>query len=326
MQPAPREQRRPEPVGDTGTSRSTVFLCGPQYVLGELESDFSTIDNLQARAEEFRMVPEPELWGWGSVFRTERSLEAMAIDSGSATLRAAGVDPSSVDALVLCCTDVPGPARAHGRFVETILTGIRLGDIAFYGLNLNRCVNLLAALDVASSLVASGRYRRVLVITTDRVRDEEDRVLPYALLSDGAASCIVAADGEGRDRYQLISCAAAQDTRSLDWSNEISADLARRVNETLLTPLEMRLGDVSGLMHANIFKPLVVMKERQAGFTPEQIYTDNIARVGHCFAADPLINLVDRTPAGHVRPNRTYMLASSVPGLRMGVLLRKLAD
>ncbi len=296
MQPAPREQRRPEPVGDTGTSRSTVFLCGPQYVLGELESDFSTIDNLQARAEEFRMVPEPELWGWGSVFRTERSLEEMAIDSGSATLRAAGVDPSSVDALVLCCTDVPGPARAHGRFVETILTGIRLGDIAFYGLNLNRCVNLLAALDVASSLVASGRYRRVLVITTDRVRDEEDRVLPYALLSDGAASCIVAADGEGRDRYQLIS------------------------------PLEMRLGDVSGLMHANIFKPLVVMKERQAGFTPEQIYTDNIARVGHCFAADPLINLVDRTPAGHVRPNRTYMLASSVPGLRMGVLLRKLAD
>jgi 3-oxoacyl-[acyl-carrier-protein] synthase-3 len=302
-----------------------VFLNGPQYVLGELESDFSTIENLQARAAEFRMVPEPALWGWGSVFRTERSLEAMAIDSGSATLRTAGIDPSSVEALVLCCTKVPGPARGHGRFVETILTGIGLGDIPFYGLNLNRCTNVLAALDVASAFVTSGRYHRVLVITTDRVVDEADRMLPYALLSDGAASCVLAADSAGQNCYQLMACASAQETRSLDWCNEISADLARRVNDSLLGPLGLAVGGVAGLMHANIFKPLLVMKELQAGFTPRQIYTDNIARVGHCFAADPLINLVDRMAIGHVQVNGHYMLASSVPGLRMGVLLRKLA-
>ena len=303
-----------------------VFLNGPRYVLGELESDFSTIENLKARAAEFRMVPEPALWGWGSVFRTERSLEAMAIDSGSASLRTAGIDPSSVEALVLCCTKVPGPARGHGRFVETILTGIGLGDIPFYGLNLNRCTNVLAALDVASAFVTSGRYRRVLVITTDRVVDEADRMLPYALLSDGAASCVLAADSAGQNCYQLVACASAQETRSLDWCNEISADLARRVNDSLLGPFGLAVGDVAGLMHANIFKPLLVMKELQAGFTPRQIYTDNIARVGHCFAADPLINLVDRMAIGHVQVNDHYMLASSVPGLRMGVLLRKLAD
>jgi 3-oxoacyl-[acyl-carrier-protein] synthase-3 len=302
-----------------------VFLHGPQYVLGEIEADFSTIDNLYARAEEFRMAPDPALWGWGSIFRTERSLEAMAVESGSATLRAAGIAPSSIDALVLCCTDVPGPARAHGRFMESVLTGIGLGDIAFHGLNFNRCVNLLAALDVAGSFVASGRYRRVLVITTDRVLDEAGRMAHYALFSDGAASCVVAADDEGRDSYQLVACATAQDTRSLAWSNEISADLARQVNERLLTPLDMKLGDVSGLMHGNIFKPLVVMKERQAGFSREQIYTDNITRVGHCFAADPVVNLVDRAAIGHVRPDGYYLLASSVPGSRIGVLLRKLA-
>lgn len=302
-----------------------VFLHGPQYVLGEIEADFSTIDNLYARAEQFRMAPDPALWGWGSVFRTGRSLEAMAIDSGSATLRRAGIAASSIDALVLCCTEVPGPSTAHGRFLETILTEIGLGDIAFFGLNLNRCVNLLAGLDVASSFVSGGRFRRVLVITTDRIADEADRIVNYALFSDGAASCVVSGDDHGQDSYQLIGAATAQDRRSMGPSDEISADLARQVNDRLLTPLGMKLGDLDGLMHGNIFNPLLVMKERQAGFSTDQLYPDNIPRLGHCFAADPLINLVDRNALGHVRPDRYYLLASSVPGSRIGVLLRRLA-
>jgi 3-oxoacyl-[acyl-carrier-protein] synthase-3 len=78
-------------------------------------------------------------------------------------------------------------------------------------------------------------------------------------------------------------------------------------------------------MHTNIFKPIIVMKEMQAGFTPNQLFTDNVARVGHCFAADPLINLIDRAAAGHLADDRHYILASSVPGLRIGALLRKVA-
>lgn len=302
-----------------------VFLHGPRYVLGELAEDHTSVEGLYARAEEFRLAPDPRLWGWGNVHRSRRGLAAMAVDSGSATLRTARVDPSTVDALVLCSTWVPGPARDHGRFMQDVLSGIGLGDIAFYGVNLNRCVNLLAAIDLAGALVASGRHHRVLVVTTDRVFDEAERMVSYALFSDGAASCVVTADPHCHDGYRLLGCASAQDTANLGWSAEISADLARRVNESLLAPHGMKLGDVAALLHANIFTPLVVMKERQAGFTREQIYTDNIARVGHCFAADPLINLVDRTAAGHVRPGRHYLLASSVPGQRFGVLLRKLA-
>jgi len=302
-----------------------VYLHAPRYVLGEVEIDHTRIANLSARAEEYRLALSAELWGWGSVFRTGRSIQTMAVDSASATLRGAGMEPSSIDALIVCSTWVPGPAAEHGRFVGDILTGTGLGDIAFYGMNLNRCVNVLAALDVASSLVAAGRYHRILVVTADRAADEADRVASYALFSDGAASCVVSADPEGPDSYQLICCATAQDTGSLDPSSEISADLARRVNDRLLAPLDMKLGDVSGLMHANIFKPLVVMKERQAGFSAEQIYTDNIVRVGHCFSADPLVNLVDRAALGHVQPYHHYLLAASVPGSRIGVLLRKLA-
>ncbi|MDQ2956496.1 MAG: 3-oxoacyl-ACP synthase [Actinomycetota bacterium] len=302
---------------------SPVYLHGASYLLGEIDAEHTTIANLAERAEQFKLPPKASLWGWGQVRRTERPLEAMAIDSGLASLAAAGVAAESVDALVFCSTSIVGPADDHGRLFQAVLHGIGLSDIAFYGLTLNRCTNLLAGIDLASALVAAGRYRRVLVITTDLVLDEADRMVSYALFSDGAASCIV--DAEARaDGYQIVACANAQDAGSLEWTKEISSDLARVVDAKLLDPAGLALSEVCGLMHLNIFKPLVTMKERQAGFSAAQLYTDNIERTGHCFAADPLINLVDRAGQGAVHPGHYYLLAASVPGSRFGVLLRKL--
>jgi 3-oxoacyl-[acyl-carrier-protein] synthase III len=307
-------------------SGGSAFLRGASYVLGERETDHTAIANLGELADRFRMAPDAGLWGWGGIRTTSRELEELAADAGVATLAAAAIGPSSIDALVLCSNRIPGPAEGHGRLVEQILTGIGLPDIPCYGQNLNRCVNLLAGLDVARAFVVSGRYRRVLVITTDKVADGADRMSQFALFSDGAASCVVAADpGESSaaGSYELLGCATAQDTASLEWTSQISSDLARDVNDRLLAPSGLTLGDIAGLMHANLFKPLVVMKERQAGFSARQLYLDNIRRIGHCFAADPLINLADRAALGHIGEGRFCLLAASVPGSRIGALLRR---
>jgi 3-oxoacyl-[acyl-carrier-protein] synthase-3 len=301
-----------------------VFLRGPSYVLGESEVDYSEIENLAELARGFKLAPQPGLWGWGTIRTTKRELAELAAESGLASLGTAGADPASIDALVLCSNRVPGPAEGHGQFVADVLTGIGLGDIPAYGVNLNRCVNLLAGIDVAWAFVRSGRYRRVLVITTDKVAEGAERMSQFALFSDGAASCVVAADAGGPGGFELLGCATAQDVATLEWTNQISSDLARDVNEQLLTVAGpgVGLGEVGALLHANLFIPLVVMKERQAGFSAEQLYLGNITRFGHCFAADPLINLVDRMALGHIEGGGYCLLAASVPGSRIGALLR----
>jgi 3-oxoacyl-[acyl-carrier-protein] synthase III len=304
-------------------SGGTVFVRGASYVLGEREVDHTAIDGLTELASRLRMAPNAGLWGWGAIRTTARDLEELAIDTGVATLAAAGLGASSVDALLLCSNRIPGPAEDHGRFVQKVLAGIGLGDIPCYGQHLNRCLNLLAGLDVAHAFVASGRYRRVLLITTDKAAAAAPRMSQFALFSDGAASCVVTADPGGTGGYELLGCATAQDTAALEWANEISSDLAREVNDRLLAPPGLKLGDIAALMHANLFTPLVVMKERQAGFTAEQLYLGNIRRIGHCFAADPLINLVDRGALGHIGEGHYCVLASSVPGSRIGALLKK---
>lgn len=302
-----------------------VLLLGPRYVLGEIEEEHTAIAGLAERAAALRVPLDAALMGWGRVHRSERSLEALAVESGRATLAAAGVPPAEVDALFLCSTFVPGPSEGHGSLMESVLGGIGLGDIAFYGLTLNRCTNLLAALELAGALLLAGRYRRILVVTTDRVRDEAERMAAYALFSDGAASCLltVAGGAPAGEGYEVVGHANAQHAASLEWSKELSSDLAREANERLLGPLGMKLGEIAGLCHANIVKPLLVVKELQAGFTPAQLRTANIARVGHCFSADPLINLADREAAGEVEAGSYYLLAVSVPGSRFATLLRR---
>lgn len=306
-------------------SEVEVYLSAPHYVLGDIELDHTDIRNLSELAAGFRMPENAKLWGWGSVRRNGRSFADMAIDSGRATLERAGVAPSSVDALVFCSTRVPGDSNGHGELLRTMLQGIELGDIPYYGQTLNRCINLMAAIDQAVALVARGRHRRILVATTDEVGDGQE-MANYALFSDAAASCLISAERPARDGYLVLGCDSAQRTASLDWTNEISSDLSRQLNDRLLTPRGLKLGDVAGLMHLNMFIPLAAMKERQAGFSAEQIFLDNIPKYGHCFAADPLINLVDRDALGHVRPDGIYMLAASVPGSRAGVLLQRLTD
>ena len=55
----------------------------------------------------------------------------------------------------------------------------------------------------------------------------------------------------------------AQDTATLEWTSQISADLARAVTGRLLEPCGLKLGDVAALLHANLFKPVLMMKERR---------------------------------------------------------------
>lgn len=300
----------------------TVYVNAPRYVLGEIEVDHASLPGFADRVRAYRMASQPRLWGWGTVRRTERSLTDLAVDSGRASLLAAGVDPVGVDALVLCSTRFPGGPDTHGQFVADVMAGLGMPTAAFTGVTLNRCTNLLAGIDLASALVAAGRHRSVLVVTTDAVADESERFEQFALFSDGAASCLVAAERHGAPAYELLGCASAQANADLDWSHEISSDLSREVNDALLKPDGSALADIAGLLHANLFLPLVGMKERQAGFAATQLDTRNVARVGHCFAADPLINLADREADGRVADGERYVLAVSVPGVRHGVLLR----
>ncbi|UED86261.1 3-oxoacyl-ACP synthase [Streptomyces profundus] len=303
---------------------SPVFLTAPRYVLGEIEEPYTAVEGLAARVAHFAIPMAPATWGWGSFFRTERTPAELAVASGEATLAAAGVERDSVDGLILCTNSFPRSVDDHAGFVGAVLDGLGLRKTAFTcGMTLNRCNNLLAALHLARCLVAAGGHRRVLVVTADRIADESVRLEKFALFSDGAASCLVSADEPGPDTFAVLASASAQDPAVLGVRDQIDARLAIAVNEELERATGIPHEKVAALLPANLVRPLITMKERQAGFTAAQLRMGNVERLGHCFAADPVINLADLVASGEAEPDGLCLLASSVPGVRHGVLLRK---
>jgi 3-oxoacyl-[acyl-carrier-protein] synthase-3 len=299
-----------------------VVVRAPRYVLGETPMDHTEIDGFAEFIDRHKMLPDARMWGWGTVHRTVLDTATLAVRTGRQTLRAAAVDPSEVDTLVLCSTAFPAEAAEHGELIASVLHGLEL-NVPVTGVTMNRCANLLVGLQVAAAMVAGGLHRTVLVITTDRVAAESARISDFALLSDGAASCLVTRRSDGAaESYEWVADAYAQDPAALGRGNEISADLTRTANQRLFAKAGIGIESIDGLLHNNIYLPIVTMKEVQAGFDQAQLSTSNIARVGHCFAADSLINLVDRWSAGAIRAGGLYLLASSVSGLRVCVLLR----
>lgn len=302
-----------------------AFLFAPRYVLGETEHAHTEVVRLSERIAEFGIPDAPRAWGWGSFHRTERSPAELAVASGDATLEASGVDREAVDGLIVCTSAFPRSVDDHAQYLGAVLAGLKLPATSFAcGMTLNRCNNLLAGLHVAKSLVQSGSHRTILVVTADRIVDEAVRLEKFALFSDGAASCLVSAE-PGPDGYRILASAAAQDAAVLGLHDQIDPKLAVAVNEVLRRTSGIPVEDVTALLPANLVRPLVTMKERQAGFAAGQVRTANIERVGHCFAADPLINLVDLAAADEAETDGVYLLASSVPGARHGVLLRRTA-
>ncbi|WP_436775346.1 3-oxoacyl-ACP synthase [Yinghuangia sp. YIM S09857] len=308
---------------------SPAYLLSPGYVLGESEQPHTAVEQLAARVAEYGIPMAPRAWGWGSFFRTARTPVELAVASGESTLRTADVPRGSVDGLIVCTSAFPESVDDHAGFLGAVLDGLRLSAVSFAcGMTLNRCNNLLAALHVARSLVENGSLRTILVVTADRITDEAERLEKFALFSDGAASCLVSADEHGRDAYQILASASAQDATVMGRHDQIDPRLAVAVNDRLQRATGIPLEKVTALLPANLVRPLVTLKERQAGFTAQQVHTRNIERVGHCFAADPLINLVDFAASGasgEEEIDGLFLLASSVPGARHGVLLRKIA-
>lgn len=299
-----------------------VLLTAPSYLLGEIDEPIADLPELASRAAEFSMPVLPDLWGWGRYRRTERTLAEQAVLIGQSCIKLADVAPAAVDGLILCSTKFPGGAEVHGGFVQQIATGIGLLGATFHGLTLHRCANLLAAIELASVLVSAGVNRRILVITTDRVRAGMSRLEQHALFSDGGAGCLVTNKPTDGALFEILASASENTLDTMDSGGEISADLAGKVTERLLAAGQLEQSDLRALLHANLVKPVVAMKERQAGFTAAQLHLANITRYGHCFAADPLINLVDRAELGHYGVGDYLMLATSVPGERFSVLLR----
>ncbi|MFF4407476.1 3-oxoacyl-ACP synthase III family protein [Streptomyces sp. NPDC001404] len=164
-------------------------------------------DDVRARNPGIRLLPGLLRQMYG--FEERRVAPAgtwpsdLAAEAGRHALDRAGLGPDAVDLLIFASAgeDVEEPATAH-------IVAHKLGVTAPVFDVQNACNGVLNALEIADSLIRTGRYERVLVTTGERnsllsalpVRDraELSQFLPVCTLGDlGAALLLEASDRPG---------------------------------------------------------------------------------------------------------------------------------
>ena len=160
----------------------------PDYVLGneELSRMVDTSDEwIMARVgiKERRILTEE---GLGTSYMARKAAKQL--------LQKTGVDPNSIDALIVTTTtpDYKFPSTA------SIVIG-KLGLQNAFGFDFSAaCCGFLYTLDVASTMIQSGRYKKIIVIAADKmssVVDYTDRQT-CVLFGDGAVAVLVEATTE----------------------------------------------------------------------------------------------------------------------------------
>ncbi|KTS26643.1 hypothetical protein [Pantoea stewartii] len=293
-------------------------MIAPHYVLGEESLSYDQIPGWHQRITGFSMSPLPALWGWGNFRSTNSSFMQLAIESSRKTL---AFSTQSVDTVIFCSTSLPADANEQTQLLCKYATALSLYHAEIIGVTFGRCTNLLKGMRIAQARIASGQSREILLVTSDCMANPIQRLENFALFSDGAASCLITHSDDARHGFDILASAEQQDLKII--GNGLSSSLSIAVNQELFAETQINIGDVSRLFHTNIYLPLCNLNERQAGYAAEQLFTDNIARIGHCFSADPLINLIDADVSGLLPDQGIFQLAASIPGARASVLLQR---
>ena len=161
----------------------------PDYVLNneELSRMVDTSDEwimTRVGIKERRILTEE---GLGTSYLARKAAKEL--------LRKTGADPDSIDALIVCTTtpDYKFPSTA------SIVLG-KLGLKNAFAFDLEAaCCGFLYALDVASTMIQSGRDKKIIVIGADKMSsliDYTDRQT-CVLFGDGAGAVLVEATTEG---------------------------------------------------------------------------------------------------------------------------------
>ena len=159
-------------------------------------------DYVLSNEELARMVDTNDEWIMTRVGIKERRIlveeglgtSYMARKAAKQLMQKTGVDPDSIDALILATSsaDYQFPSTASIVLGKLGLKNAMAFD--FWG----ACCGFLYSLDVASTMIQSGRYKKIILIGADKMSsmvDYTDRST-CALFGDGAAAVLVEATEE----------------------------------------------------------------------------------------------------------------------------------
>ncbi|TKJ18875.1 3-oxoacyl-[acyl-carrier-protein] synthase III C-terminal domain-containing protein, partial [Blastococcus sp. CCUG 61487] len=300
-----------------------VFVRGIASVVGEA----TPIDSIGVLSERPESLAGLKAKGLSHYAHSHRSPAELALDACRQTMAWASVAPAEVDAVIYASMSFWDKRLYTETDIGWLMDSAGLTNAFPVGVFLPGCANLISSLRMAANLVRAEGLRNVLVVTTDQAspHDENLRVMwpDVSVLSDAAASCLVSfssgvSDG-GIGAFEV--CTLLQHSAPAMWDLSADSNLAaflmgtvkgaRHTAATALERAQVPVSDVRKLLTSTYNRAVNEMMARQCGFSPDQLWLDNIPRLGHAFSADTLINLFDSASSDDPAEGEQFLLLAT---------------
>lgn len=271
-------------------------MAGAAYVLG----DPRPIATLKT-AENAQIVSLLLEEGLRDFRRSALSAGELAAGALARSLGAWGGDPREID-LVIYCTERVGTLDRTPLDFSRLCSANGISNTPVMALSLGNCANLIPGLRTARALVAAEGLRNIAVVTSSICHSEADRVAydDVTALSDGAAACIVTARPEAA-QFAILGIGHAGNPR-LRRLNEggdraqMLVGVAAGVKRAFRIAVEdagVEPASVRAMLSTYTTRSAITFFASTCGIAADRVYTESLADLGHCYAADPLIHLVD---------------------------------
>jgi len=234
--------------------------------------------------------------GFANYSRSAVDASEMAVRSCRVSLQRAGLSAADVDAVLVGWTEHRSFDDMQERLANRIVRDLGFHAVHLTGVAMVGCTCFAALLRMGRNLLAAEGYRHVLVVETNRCRDDNDRlVMPdCSVYSDGAASCVVTTEAPEFALRSVLQLANANPNHQVIGSTAAAAhraDMSRAVFERALRHAGIGREDVRQYFAPNHASHLVRPYAKRLGIPLDRVFEGNTSRHGHPWSADTVVNL-----------------------------------
>lgn len=217
---------------------------------------------------------------------------------------------------VVHCHTLPTTSLVRSD-MQSVLQPFSSRGLEVFSLTMNHCASGLTALDILGQLLGDGDV--ALVLIGERAFHRVVRVIENVTIMGEAACALLV--GHGAGPYEVVDCSVYHDGRFAlitgrpgdtsggEFSNGY-LDFACEAIHRALSRFGIGLGELSCVMPHNVNIPSWLQIAQHIGLDANRISLSTIADYGHCFGADPFINLMQARRDGRVGPSDLVLLFS----------------
>jgi 3-oxoacyl-[acyl-carrier-protein] synthase III len=211
---------------------------------------------------------------------------------------------------------VPEPVNVLGE----ICRGLGLAHATAFAVTQHACASGLLAVDLAGRLLTADGDPGTLaiVLAGEKAFTPTAQFIPATtVMGEGTAAALVCLGGTADRMLSYATCTRGEYSNGLFLPPELAARFQQDYPEVLgqviraaVNHAGLDLSDIDLLLPHNVNRVSWVRLCQQLGFPLDRVFLDNIPVTGHCFCADPFINLQSAVERGRLAIGSRYLMVA----------------